>query len=85
MEWKIVSAEVWMASTDITWERECDGYNQRLAIQVADEKMYCRAYHWAGISKPRSFYFSVPRRHVMTNQEVSALYNEVYFYGIGED
>lgn len=82
MEWKIVSAEVWMASVDITWERECDGYNQRLLVQVSGEHMYCRTYHWVGMSKPRCFTKTIDRRHIMTNKEVSALYNEVYFNGI---
>lgn len=85
MEWKIVKAEIWLSSTDIAWEREHDGYNQRLYVMVAEEGvMHCRASHWYENGISRSYAWTVDKRHVLSNAEITALYNEVYFNGIAE-
>ena len=81
MEWRIVESQIWLSSVDITWYREYDGINQRLHVMVDNGVMHCRAYEWVTYGVTRSYYLDVDRRHVMSNTEISALFNEVYFNG----
>ena len=85
MEWNTIHAQVWLTSTDIVWERECDDYNQRLAVMVLEDgTMHCRASHWVGIGVTRSYVLTVEKRHIISDAEITALYNLVYFNGVSE-
>lgn len=86
MEWKIESAQVWLASTEIVWTREVDGINQRLWLAVENDKnMFARATEWVSGYKERAYTLDkIGRRHVINQSEISALWNEVYFNGTDE-
>jgi hypothetical protein len=81
MEWRIVESQIWLSSVDITWSREYDGINQRLSVMIDNGVMHCRASEWTTYGRTRSYSIQLGRRHVISNAEISALFNEVYFNG----
>ena len=83
MEWKVVKAEIWRSSIDISWTRESGGLNQRLNVVTSnDGMMYLLAMEWISGDKIHSFKLdNVARRFVIDQSEITNLWNLVYFNG----
>jgi hypothetical protein len=82
MEWKLVKAEIWLSSVDMAWERECDGIYQRLHVICDDKEMHARGATWMLFDKSRVYQLNkIKRRFVISQEEITGLWNEVYFNG----
>ena len=83
MDWKVVKAEIWLSSIDISWTRESGGIHQRLNIVTCnDGRMFLLAMEWILGDKIHSFKLdNVPRRFVIDQSEITNLWNLVYFNG----
>jgi hypothetical protein len=82
MEWKLVKAEIWLSSVDMAWERECDGIHQRLHVICDDKEMHAYAATWMLFDKRRVYQLNkIKRRFVISQYEITGLWNEVYFNG----
>ena len=82
MQWVVTKAEVWLSSVDMAWERECDGVCQRLHLICEGDVMHGMASQWLGFEKRRVYSLGkIPRRMVISQEEITGLWNQVYFDG----